>query len=769
MTDHRWPTVRVILAVLTMGFSGIVAQILLLRELLVSFQGNELSIGVILANWLILEAAGAFLLGPRAESRRFRIESFVVIQTVFCLFLPVAVYLSRTIKTTFGITPGESLGLLSIIGLSFLVLSSVSIAHGALFTLSCRLYEAVRKQTHHASSIGRVYVIETIGTLVGGVFFTYLLVPHFNSLRIALGITAFNLIVCLILLSRFWKSRRRFTRILGFACLSLSLLVCSIVCAGLDHRIHKTSVARQWLGQDVIHYENSKYGNVVVTEREEQYVFFADGIPIITTPIPDIEFVEEFVHLPMLIHSDPKEVLIISGGAGGIIREILKHPVERIDYVELDPLLLKLVKKYSTSLTDIEFCASELRIHHLDGRFFVTHFENKYDLIFIGLGDPQDLQTNRLYTTEFFLACRGRLNDDGILVLKLSGSLTYLSAELINLNRCILNTLHDVFPHVRTIPGDVNFYLASQTEAILLPGDIELAGRMTRRDLETRLLTPFHLTYKLHPRWLEWFVISLDQGTEKKNEDFRPIAAFYSLAYWNAVFTPHLRWIFKYFEGISLRLFLILSAGLALLFLGLGARMRNVAAAIPFCIATTGFAGMLFDLVLIFAFQILYGYVFYWIGVIVSALMVGMAAGGYLATTHALHAKDPVRTFVHVDLLIILFSILLPLVLTRTGFAENRPLFFLPLALLSGLLVGLEFPLGSHIYLSTGRGADLGHTAGLLYGADLMGGWLAGVLGGIFFLPLLGVFGSCMVLVMLKLSTLVFLLSSVLPAKSASN
>jgi spermidine synthase len=65
------------IAILTMGFSGLVAQMLLLRELLVVFSGNEFSIGIILANWLILEAFGSFFLGKRAEKTKNKIETFV--------------------------------------------------------------------------------------------------------------------------------------------------------------------------------------------------------------------------------------------------------------------------------------------------------------------------------------------------------------------------------------------------------------------------------------------------------------------------------------------------------------------------------------------------------------------------------------------------------------------------------------------------------------------------------------------------------------------
>jgi spermidine synthase len=62
---------RICIAILAMGFSGLVAEILLLRELLIVFSGNELCIGIILANWLILEAFGCFFLGRKLNVRSF--------------------------------------------------------------------------------------------------------------------------------------------------------------------------------------------------------------------------------------------------------------------------------------------------------------------------------------------------------------------------------------------------------------------------------------------------------------------------------------------------------------------------------------------------------------------------------------------------------------------------------------------------------------------------------------------------------------------------
>ncbi len=168
-----------------------------------------------------------------------------------------------------------------------------------------------------------------------------------------------------------------------------------------------------------------------------------------------IGFVEEFVHLPMLAHPDPKRLLILSGGAGGIINEILKHSsVERVEYAELDPLLLDLIRRFQTPLTENELTDKRVKVKHIDGRLFLKITENKYDLILVGVLDPSNLRTNRFFTKEFFSLAKEKLNEDGILVIGLPGSLDYLNDELKNLNRCIFNTIKTVFAYVRVFPGD---------------------------------------------------------------------------------------------------------------------------------------------------------------------------------------------------------------------------------------------------------------------------------------------------------------------------
>ena len=195
---------RVCIAILTMGFSGLVAEILLLREFLIVFSGNEFSIGVILANWLILEAFGSFFLGRKAEKSQNKLEIFTITTILFSLSLLIAIFLIRTLKRVIGISIGESIGFLPMFCSTFLILSPVSILHGALFTFSCQIYSMFSGQD--ASSAGRVYAYETVGTVIGGIVCTYLLVPYLDTFQASSGLATLNFIVCLALLTPYWKT-----------------------------------------------------------------------------------------------------------------------------------------------------------------------------------------------------------------------------------------------------------------------------------------------------------------------------------------------------------------------------------------------------------------------------------------------------------------------------------------------------------------------------------------------------------------------------------
>ncbi|MFB0537589.1 MAG: spermidine synthase, partial [Anaerolineae bacterium] len=710
---------------LLMGFSFTVTQGLLIREMLVAFFGNELSIGLILGNWLILEAVGSGLLGKLADRWRGKASSFAALQVLFALFLPLCLYATYTIRSIVGAMPGEGVGLIPIFYSSFLILTPLALVDGAMFAFGCRSYATLTGD--EAPSIGWVYVYEALGAIAGGIVFTYLLIPFLYSLQIVLLLSALNLLSAALLLAScllrldlqssrqpagrqiFILSEAKDQRERGRPPLTPGLIVVLVLLAASlgfllspqAEEVQRWATSQQWAGYHLVYSENSVYGSVAVVEREAQYTFYADGIPILTAPVPDVVLSEEIVHLPMLFIPQPQRALVLSGGVGGVLRELAKYPLRQIDYAELDPLLIEAVLKFPTPLTLSELGDPRVKVEHVDGRLLVRrkkwgtapHPKEGYDLVIVNLPYPSTLQLNRFYTVEFFQMVRGLLNEEGILVIGCPGTLTYMSDELRHLNAMAHHTLQQTFPYVRPIPGDVTLWLASPSDQLSTVPVEALVERWEERGLATQLLTAPHIRLKLGQRRLDWFWTSLGGeergGKAAVNRDLHPVGLFYGLSYWNALFSPHLARVFAFTGRLKLWTLSLPIIGCALLFLavvkltakGRGAcpepcpersRRESRRAIVPVVIATTGFTGMTADLIIVFAFQTLYGYVYHWIGLLITAFMAGLSLGGLLMTRRlksgARHlirkCLAPYTPLLKLELAIVLYWALLPIALS---------------------------------------------------------------------------------------------------------
>jgi spermidine synthase len=190
--------------------------------------------------------------------------------------------------------------------------------------------------------------------------------------------------------------------------------------------------------------------------------------------------------------------------------------------------------------------------------------------------------------------------------------------------------------------------------------------------------------------------------------------------------------------------------------------IRFFRSGIPLAIITTGFAGMIFSLMLIFVFQSIYGYVFSWIGILVASFMTGAACGAMLITTVLARLKNCFSLFLKIELAIICFSIGCPLIfLAVHAYWDSLDVFlfskmvFIIVSFIGGLLIGSQFPLANKIYLR--NSTSLSQTAGLLYASDLLGGWLGGIIGAVVLLPVLGLTGTCITVGLLKLTSFIVL------------
>lgn len=731
------------LTVLIIGFSGLVAQVLLLRELMVNFYGNELTLGIILSNWLVSEAIGAFLFGKVIDRIKDKIKVFIILQVVFSFMLPVVLYFSKDFKTFLGLPLGEGLGLQAVFIVSFIVIFPVSFCHGGLFSCGSKIQSVFFK---NISPIGRFYFLELVGTIIGGVVFTYLFIPYLNSFFIVFVILIINIGICFYFL-RFTK-----LKLLKFFVIS-SFVFCLIFGLRLDS-INKSALFNQWKGLKVLESRNSVYGNIVLAAQKEQVTFFYNGLPVITTPFPDKQFIEDFGNLPLLFHEKPLEVLILGSGAGGLVNEIIKYPIKNIDYAELDPLILGMLKKYPTSLTKNEFSDKRLSVKNVDARLYLRETLKQYDVILIGFSGQPDLSTNRVFTEEFFSLLKLRLRPDGIFSFWLPGSLSYLGIELRDINASILNAAKLVFEHVRIVPGDYNIFLASDSVDLLEVSPNLVWQRMNSMNISSAIISLAYLEHRLSKEHVVWFDSQLEKASFEINSDFKPVAVYKTVTLWNRKFSPIFAKALNFLGKMNFRIVFFIALVISLIMILIYKIKKVLKLPICYSIATTGFFGMLMSLVLIFSYQTFYGYLYNRIGLLIAIYMAGAALGGLLITANYKKIKKEFSFFWKLEFSIIVFTLICGFIITKGMYLERYSSFiFTILFFLSGLFTGLEFPLAAKMYLG-GNDIMVGETAGVLYFWDLLGGCLAGLIGGVVLLPVLGLFNTCLTIALLKISSL---------------
>ena len=688
----------VFLAVCALGVSSMITQLTLMRELLGVFAGNEMVFGVVLGNWLLLTGLGSYL--GRSAERLKRPLCWLIVAQMLVAVLPVGSVLAvRTLRNVVFVR-GAMIGVTGTVVSCFVLLLPYCLISGYLLTLACKVLARGRGP----ESIGQVYFLDSIGDIAGGLVFTFVLIAllsHFGCLYVPAFLN-------LLLAGAVAILRRRVILLAAAAGVAVALAGI-IVAVDLDE--YSTRV--EHAGYRVLYRGNSPYGSLVVTESAGQLNFIENGLPLFSTH--NIGQVEETVHYAMAQRPKAKLVLLISGGVSGTAREILKYGVQRVDYVELDPLIIEVARRLGRAPDD-----PRIRVIEGDGRQFVKTRRGgeRYDVVIADVPDPSTSQVNRFYTREFFREVKRALAPGGVLCFSLGRYENYVSRELARLIGTANRTLKEVFANVLILPAGRLFFLASDGE---LTADI--AAPLAAAGIKPQLLRPSYLEAMLSPDRMA-DVARAASPQARVNTDFSPVLYYHHLLLWMSRF----RVSFSVLEGL-------LIAALVVYLL----RIRRVS----FAIFTTGFAAAALELVLIVAFQILYGSVYHRLGLIVTAFMAGLAAGALIM--NRLPARRSRRDLAKLELAIVVYAALLPFVLMALGRIESPVLagisanaVFPLLTLLLGALVGMEFPLaGRADFQSTAL------TASKLYTADLVGACIGAMLVSTLLIPLIGVVAVC--------------------------
>lgn len=691
---------RLKIAVFVSGLAAVVAQTLIIREGLSLFGGNELVSGILLCFWLVWVGVGSLIF----TKLKLKLSPLVVFSSLLFILSVSAVFSVTFIRCApkiFSLPFGEVVSLDKIIYVAIISLAPTCMVFGALFPAASKILKPEK-----------VYLIEGLGSFFGGVVISFILIQILPPYGILL-IVMCSLIFCALLIMN---------RKLLF--LPFILLVLLTKIDDIELLLRKTQMG----GQNIIGLKESRYGVITVTQSGPQVNFYTNGLYDFS--YPDLYTSEEAVHYPLLLHESPKKVLLVGGGVGNCITQILKHHVDEITYCELDPLLFAMGEKYiGEQLKDIQ----NLDVIFGDARFFIKNTKKKYDVIIINLPNPVNVQLNRFYTKEFFAEAKRIINPHGILSVRITAPPDIISPIFGQLFNTVYKSLHLSFENILSLPVAKTTFIASDKQIGLEDLVDILKMRIQERNLDLIYVNDYFFDYNLIWEKLNYLKEQIEKSQGVLNTDLKPVCYYFTTILWGGVLSDTLKKGFITLFGLSPLLYL-----LPLIFVVLFFRRKAV---IYLSVFSIGASEIATEVILIVLFQSVYGYLYGWIGAIIAFYMLGLAAGTLFYLKSPLIKGNLITILSQLEFMMSLYCVII--ILLSFAKLPGTNLIIPLLIFIGGFLGGIQFPLSIGI-LKRER-------AGIVYGIDMLGSSLGALVTAVIFIPILGIVFTLVIFVILNL------------------
>jgi spermidine synthase len=667
---------------------------------------------------MVWTGIGAFIAGLIASRLKDLRKAHSKIIFYAAAVMPFEIFFMRWLRPFLQKVPTEMLGLTPLLVISFVSVMAICLLFGAWYVLSAKIFlpDAELGQKDFGEVSGTTYSIEALGAVAGGLLSSMFFIKIFNSFQMSIFYS-----LALFLFLAVFSSKNNYVYVL-----------LAIVALFFSGRIDRASNSFQWFPFEVAEAKNSIYGKISVIKTGEDYDIYLNSARVSSTYL--LPSNEELIHIPMLLSGSSPKTLILGGNCKDV-EEALKYGAGGLVFPEPDSVYLKLLKKYACGSGLLD--RRRVRIPQVDGRFFIKRTTETFDCIVLDVPPPLTGAANRYFTLEFFREVKKILTPGGALIFPLLSSENYMSEELKFLSASIFKTAGSVFKYCYVIPGSNNYFLCSQTQLNLSPE--LLAAQIKKRNIQTTFLTTYQIKYILRSDRKERLAGWVKEKQEEAiiNRDFRPVCYFYGLNYWLSHFgrTTFVKFLqndvlYELFFG-----FIILYSVLAIVFKITGKMF------LPATMFAVSFAGMMLELLTIFAFQSTYGYVYYKIGLLLALCLLGISAGSFFAGKSVAEQGSGAGAIKKTVLAMAAFALGLPAVfkLLSDNPSIAEPVFYATI-FIPGLFVGIVFPLVNKLY-----NEEKIKTIGNFYSVDLLGATAGSLAASVVFIPLFGLGFSCLI------------------------
>ncbi|KAA5545975.1 polyamine aminopropyltransferase [Roseiconus nitratireducens] len=415
------------------------------------------------------------------------VTQFSLIIGVYLSALGVGSWISRYVETRVARTFIEVEIALALLGGLSAPILFVAFAHiawfrillfGSVFAIGILvglelplLMRILRDHLDFRELVARVLTFDYVGALVASILFPILLVPRLGLVRTSLLFGLLNAVVGLwgTYLLRPLLSQRGLAGLRGRAFLVMGILVVCFI---------KADTLTLWteeaiLQTPIVYTKQSPFQRIVVTEDRGAFQLHLNG-HLQFNSRDEYRYHEALVHPAMTAMVDPRRILVLGGGDGLAVREILRYPsVESVTLVDLDPAMTGLADAFPplAELSGHALSDPRVTVINRDAFVWIDESDQTFDAVIVDFPDPGSYSVGKLYTTRFFNLLRQRLSDQAVISVQCTSPLVAPQSYW-----CILNTLraagYDALPYHAAVPtfGVWGFALAS-TRPLKLSAD----------------------------------------------------------------------------------------------------------------------------------------------------------------------------------------------------------------------------------------------------------------------------------------------------------
>ena len=473
------------------GFTALAYEVLLHRMASLWIGGSTYAFAMVLAVFLLGLSAGASLVKQRRIRRIGAFGALALVQGGVALWVLALASVAGRLPLLLAAGAGfETLPFAGLLTAQFLVLLVLllpgTLCLGASLPIAAACLGIGPRDS--GSLVGRLYGANSIGCVLGALLGGHLLLPFLGLRGSLLAVGAINLATACLAAARAWPIRRWVPA--AATVVALGALVPAWDAAVLSSGPYiYGSAYQQAAGEsrdvldvikacgEVLFHRDGAYATTTIRRAPGGLLSLQVNGKTDASNKADM-FTQRLVgHLPLLMHPDPKEVLVIGLGSGVTAGAVLDHPIESMDVLEIAPEVVE-ASRWFDELTGAPLEDPRTNLHVQDGRAWVQWTDRTYDVLSSEPSNPWVAGMANLFTEEYFRACRQRLRPGGVMVQWVQAYST--SPEDF---RSVVATFREVFPRASL------WRSMNQTDFVLLgltdgpaPDGTEIARRVLAED-----------------------------------------------------------------------------------------------------------------------------------------------------------------------------------------------------------------------------------------------------------------------------------------------